>query len=73
VVECRRRVGVLRAKGLLADRQRPLVERPRAGEVALVLKQDGEVVEARRGRGMLGAERLLNDRERPLERRPRAG
>ena len=61
---------MLGAERLLADRQRPLVERPRAGEVALVLKQAGEVVEARGGRGMLGAERLLADRQRPLEERP---
>ena len=52
-------VGMLGAERLLADRQRPLEERPRAREVALVLKQGGEVVEARRGLGMLGAERLL--------------
>ena len=49
------------------------VERPRAGEVALVLKQEGEVVEARGGLGMLGAERLLADRQRPFVERPRAG
>ena len=68
-----RGVGMLGAERLLADRQRPLVERPRAGEVALGLKQAGEVVEARGGRGMLGAERLLVDRQRPLVERPRAG
>jgi hypothetical protein len=39
---------------LLEDRQRALVERPRAGEIALDLQQGREVVEARRGRGMLG-------------------
>ena len=61
------------AERLLADRQRPLVERPRAGEVALGLKQDGEVVEARGGVGMLGSERLLADRQRSLVERPRAG
>jgi hypothetical protein len=66
-------VGMLGAERLLVDRERPLVERPRAGEVALGLKQLGEVVEARGGPGMLGAERLLADRQRPLEERPRAG
>src|SRR5271165_988375 len=73
VVETRRGVRMLGAERLLVDRQRPLVERPSAGEVALGLKQIGEVVEARRGIGMLGAERLLADRRRPLEERPRAG
>ena len=72
VVEARRRIGMLGAERLLADRQRALEERPRAGEVALGLKQDGEVVEARRRIGMLGAERLLADRQRALEERPRA-
>ena len=71
--EARRGIGMLGAERLLVDRQRPLVERPRAGEVALILKQMGEVVEARRGIGMLGAERLLSDRQRPLEKGPRAG
>ena len=64
---------MLGAERLLADRQRALVERPRAGKVALVLKQAGEVVEARRRIGMLGAERLLADRQRALVERPRAG
>ena len=59
---------MLGAERLLADRQRALEERPRAGEVALGLKQEGEVVEARRGVGMLGAERLLADRQRALDR-----
>jgi len=63
---------MLRVKRLLADRQRPLAERPRAGEVALGPKQTGEVVEANCGVGMLGAERLLADRQRPLEERPGA-
>ena len=65
-------VGMLGAERLLVDRQRALEERPRAGEVALGLKQEGEVVEARRRLGMLGAERLLADRQRALEERPRA-
>ena len=64
---------MLQAERLLADRQRPLVERPRAGEVALALKDDGEVVEAGRSRAMLRAERLLAGRERPLEERSRGG
>ena len=62
---------MLGAERLLADRQRALVERPRASEVALGLKQIGEVVEARRRIGMLGAERLLADRQRALIERPR--
>ena len=65
--------GMLGAERLLADRQGALEERPRRREVALVLKQDGEVVEARRRIGMVGAERLLADRQRALEERPRAG
>ena len=55
------------------DRQRPLEERPRAGEIALVPKQEGEVVEARGGQGVLGAERLLVDCHRSFEERPRGG
>ena len=53
------------------DRQRSLEQRPRAGEVALVLKQEGEVVEARGGLGMLRAQRPLADRQRAFEQRPR--
>ena len=59
------------AERLLADRQRALEERPRAGEVALGLKQAGEVVEARARYRVLGAERLLADRQRALVERPR--
>ena len=59
------------AERLLADRQRALEERPRPGEIALGLKQEGEVVEAHRRIGMVGAERLLADRQRALEERPR--
>ena len=51
---------MLGAERLLPDRQRALIERPRAGEVALGLKQQGEVVEARRRIGMLGAEGRLD-------------
>ena len=64
---------MLWAERLLADRHRALVERPRASEVALGPKQEGEVVKAHRGVGMLGAERLFVDRQRALEERPRAG
>ena len=71
IVEARRRIGMLGAEHLLADRQRALEERPRRRKVALVLKQDGEVVEARRRIGMLGTEHLLADRQRALEERPR--
>ena len=63
-------VAMLGAERLLANCQRPLVERPRAGEVALGLMQIGEVLEAPRGIGMLGAERLLSGRQRPLEKGP---
>jgi hypothetical protein len=63
---------VIGAKGLLADRQRPLVERPRACEVSLLVSEAGEVVEAPRGIRLLGAEGLLVDRQRPLVERPRA-
>ena len=46
---------MLGAERLLADRQRALIKRPRAGEVALLgLKQQGEVVEARRRMGCSG-------------------
>jgi hypothetical protein len=64
---------MVNAERLLSDRKRPLEERPRAGEVALALKQEGEVVEALGGRGMVAAERLLADRQRPLVERPRSG
>jgi hypothetical protein len=38
---------MLAAARLLVDRERALVDRPRRREVALGLKQEGEVVEAR--------------------------
>ena len=62
-----------RAERLLADRQRALEQRPRAGEIALGPKQAGEVVEAQRRIRVFGAERLLSDRQRALEERPRGG
>ena len=71
VVEDRRRVGMLGAERLLADRQRALEERPRPRKVALGLKQAGEVAEAPRRIGMVGAERLLADGQRALEQRAR--
>src|SRR5207237_378420 len=40
--------GMVGAERLLADRQGALEERPRRGEMALRLKQVGEIVEARR-------------------------
>ncbi|MFZ0496626.1 MAG: hypothetical protein WAM10_13660, partial [Methylocella sp.] len=61
---------MVRAERLLADRQRALMERPRASKVTLGSKQAGEVVEARRRIGMLGAEHLLIDRQRALMERP---
>jgi hypothetical protein len=63
--------GMLGAEHLLVDRQRALVERSRRRQIALGLKQEGEVVEARRRIGMLGAEHLLPDRQCALEERPR--
>ena len=44
---------MLRSERLLADCERPLEERPRGGEIALGLKQAGEVVETCGGFGML--------------------
>ena len=58
------------AERILPDRQRALMERPRR-EIALCLKQAGEVVEAHRRLRMFGAERLLVDRQRALIERPR--
>jgi hypothetical protein len=65
------RIGMVGAERLLADRQRPLEERPRRRKIALRLQQGGEVVEALRGIGMVGAERPLADRQGALEERPR--
>ncbi len=63
---------MLGAERFLPDRQGALEQRPRAGKVALRLKQSGEVLEALRGVGMLGAERFLPDRQGALVKRPRA-
>jgi hypothetical protein len=73
VVETRRRIGMVGAEHLLADRQRALVERSRPGEITLGLEQKREVVEARRRIGMVGAEHLLADRQRALVERSRPG
>ena len=48
------------------------MKRPCAREVALTLKQEGELAEGYRGLGMVGAAHLLADRQRALEQRPRA-
>jgi hypothetical protein len=61
------------AKRLFADRQRTLVERPGTREVALALKQAGEVVEIHCNIGMVTAVDLFVDRQRTLEQWPRAG
>src|SRR5207302_564659 len=66
-------IGMFGAERLLVDRLRALVERPRRGEIALVLQQEGEVVEALRGIGVVGAERLLVDRQCAFEERSRRG
>ena len=66
-------VGMLGAERLLVDRQRPFVEHPRAAEVALGVKEAGEVVEVRRNVRMLKAVHFFVDRQRPLVERPRAG
>jgi len=71
--DARVRIGMVRAYRLLADRQRAFEEGARAREIALVLKQAGEVVEIDRRTWMLGAERLLIDRQRALKQRPRVG
>jgi hypothetical protein len=54
------------------DRQRALIEWPRAGELALDLKQRGEEAEVPHYFGMLGAECLLLDHQRALTERPRS-
>ena len=68
----RRRIGMLGVERLLNDRQRALVERPRAGKVALGLEHVCKISEARRRIGMLGAEHLIVDRQRPLVERSRS-
>jgi hypothetical protein len=73
IVEARRRVGMLGAEHLLADRQRALVERPAGGEVALGLEQAGEVGKARRRVGVLGSPHLLADCQGALAERPGGG
>jgi hypothetical protein len=54
---------MLGAAHLLLDCQRALVERPRPSEVALGLKQEGEVVEAPCGNLIVRAERTLQNRQ----------
>lgn len=62
---------MIRAERRLAGRQRALKERPRPGEIAVALKQNGEIAEARRGLRMVGAERRFADRQRALKERSR--
>ena len=64
---------MLGAERLLADRERALVERACAGEIALVQEQVARLLRLVADVGMLGAERLLADRQRALVERPRAG
>ena len=51
---------------LLANGQRPLVVRPRPGQLALVLQQEAQIVQAGRRVGVVWSQRLLPDRQRPL-------
>ena len=55
---------MLGAQRLLADRERPLVERLGLGVGTGGVVEIGEVVERGGGVGVLGAQRLLRDRER---------
>ena len=48
------------------NRERALEKQPRAGEIATVLQQKGEIVEARGRIGVLGPERLFADRQGAL-------
>src|SRR5271165_3099832 len=64
---------MLRAKRLLTDRERPLVERSRAGEIALGLTQVGEVVEVSRNFRIPRPVNLSVDRQCALEERTCAG
>jgi hypothetical protein len=66
VVEARRRVGMLGAERLVADRQRALEERSRSGEVALLSKHMAEVVQDRCRIGMVRTKRLFSYRQRAL-------
>jgi len=76
-----RRRGFLRRRGiemvgvehLLSDRVGALEERPRAGEVALGLKQNRQIIGASRRIGMVRAEDLFSDRQGALTERLRAG
>ena len=60
---------MIRAEGLLPDRQRALVERLGLRVLALVVVQLREVVQARGHIGMIRAEGLLPDRQRALVER----
>jgi hypothetical protein len=59
--------------GAFSQIKRPLVERSRAGQVALGLKQEREVVVVGRNFRMLTAVHFFIDRQRALEERPRVG
>jgi hypothetical protein len=55
-----RRIGMVDPERFLPDRQRALVERPRAGEVALGLKQKRELVETSRRIAMVSTETIFD-------------
>ena len=64
---------MVRPELLLADRERPLQQRPRAGWVARRIEYVRQADQGGRDVRMLGPELLFVDRERPLVKRPRAG
>jgi len=57
---------MVRAEGLLPNRQRALVERLSLREMALAEEQVREAVQARAHIGMIRTEGLFPDRQRPL-------
>ena len=66
VVQARGHIGMIRAEGLLPDRQGALVERLGLRVVALGVVQQREVVQAPGHIGMIRAEGILQDRQRAL-------
>jgi len=69
VLKARGHIGMVRAKGLLRDRQRALVERLGLRVLALGAVEQCEVVQARGDIGMVRAKGLLRDRQRALVER----
>ena len=55
----------------LGERQRPLVERPGGGVIALHLQQERQANQAGGDVGVARAQHLLGDRQRPLEKEAR--